>query len=65
MLCNDVSEGPDFAALANAGFPVFTIYHVDVVDYFCRIYLHQWFRPETAVRLYDQLATLRVSSPIF
>jgi glycosyltransferase involved in cell wall biosynthesis len=53
VLCNDISEGPDFAALAKAGFPVFTIYHVDVVDYFCRMYLHQWIKPETATRFYD------------
>jgi len=33
VLVNDVSEGPDFAALAARDFRVFTIYHVDVVDY--------------------------------
>ncbi|NUQ01482.1 MAG: glycosyltransferase family 4 protein, partial [Armatimonadetes bacterium] len=39
VLANDLSEGPDFAALAAAGVPVVTLWHVDVVDYFCRFYL--------------------------
>jgi glycosyltransferase involved in cell wall biosynthesis len=56
VLCNDVSEGPDVRRLNEAGFPVFTIYHVDVVDYFCRIYLREWIRPETATALYDRWA---------
>lgn len=38
VVCHDVSEGPDFAALARAGIPCVTIFHVDVVDFFCRIY---------------------------
>lgn len=54
VLSNDVSEGPDFRRLSEAGFRVYTIYHVDVVDYFCRIYLRGWIRPEVAVRLYDR-----------
>ncbi|MCC7493449.1 MAG: glycosyltransferase family 4 protein [Fimbriimonadaceae bacterium] len=39
VLANDLSEGPDFAALAAAGVPVVTLWHVDVVDYFARFYL--------------------------
>jgi len=31
VLVNDISEGPDFGRLAAAGFPMVTIYHVDVV----------------------------------
>jgi glycosyltransferase involved in cell wall biosynthesis len=52
VLCNDVSEGPDFALLASKGYPIFTIYHVDVVDYFSRIYLRGWIKPESATRFY-------------
>lgn len=52
VLCNDVSEGPDFRLLAQRGFPVYTIYHVDVVDYFTRIYLRGWIRPESATRFH-------------
>ena len=39
VLTNDLSEGPDFAALGRAGFRVASIWHVDVVDFFARIYL--------------------------
>ena len=50
VLSNDVSEGPDFARLAAAGFRIFTIYHVDVVAYVADIYLRGWLAPETTVR---------------
>jgi len=39
VVANDISEGPDFARLAAAGIPVILLWHVDVVDYFCRFYL--------------------------
>lgn len=39
VLTNDISEGPDFVALGRAGFRVASIWHVDVVDFFTRIYL--------------------------
>jgi glycosyltransferase involved in cell wall biosynthesis len=50
VLVNDVSEGPDFRLLADRGFRIFTIYHVDVVAYVTAIYLHNLVRPETTVR---------------
>jgi glycosyltransferase involved in cell wall biosynthesis len=50
VLCNDVSEGPDLAALAGGGYRIFTIYHVDVVAYVAAIYLRGWVAPETTVR---------------
>ena len=39
VLVNDISEAPDFKAVAQAGFRIVTIYHVDVVDYIASIYL--------------------------
>lgn len=39
VLVNDISEAPDFEAIAQAGFGITTIYHVDVVDYIASIYL--------------------------
>ncbi len=50
ILCNDISEGPDFAALGERGYRVVTIFHVDVVEYFTRFYLRGLIRPETAAR---------------
>lgn len=45
ILANDVSEGPDFARLAAAGFRLATIFHVDVVAYIARIYLRGLLPP--------------------
>ena len=58
VLANDISEGPDFAALDAAGFRVFTIYHVDVVAYVAAIYGRGLLAPETTVRWYRRLRPL-------
>jgi len=58
VLSNDISEGPDFAVLARAGFRVFTIYHVDVVAYVAAIYGRNWIAAETTVRWYRHLRPL-------
>ncbi len=50
VLVNDISEGPDFAVLARHGYCVFTIWHVDVVAFFARMYLGGWWRPQTLTR---------------
>lgn len=52
VLSHDVSEGPDFARLAAAGVPVHCILHVDVVDFFCRMYLRGRIAPERAARFH-------------
>ncbi len=53
VLANDVSEGPDFAALRE--YKIFTIYHVDVVAYVADMYFHGMVRPETTVKWYRRL----------
>jgi glycosyltransferase involved in cell wall biosynthesis len=58
VLANDVSEGPDFALLAARGYRIFTIYHVDVVDYVCSIYGKGRIAPETSVRWYRRIGSL-------
>ena len=55
VLSNDVSEGPNFELLANRGFRIYTIYHVDVVAYVSEIYLRGWIAPETTVRWHRRL----------
>ena len=55
VLSNDVAEGPDFRRLAERGFSIYTIYHVDVIDYFVRLYFRSRMRPQTLTRLYDRL----------
>jgi len=58
VLVNDVSEGPDFARLAARGFPIFTIYHVDVVAYVASIYFRGLIRPETTARWYRRIGAI-------
>ena len=55
ILVNDVSEGPDFKRLAQAGFRIVTIYHVDVVAYIASVYLRAWILPETLTRWWERL----------
>ena len=55
VLVNDVSEGPDFARLAAAGFRIVTIYHVDVVAYVAAIYGRGLVAPSALVRWHERL----------
>jgi len=55
VLANDISEGPGFQHLADAGFPIATIYHVDVVAYVAAMYARSLVKPETMVRWYDRI----------
>lgn len=43
VVAHDISEGPDFARLAARGVPLCLLVHVDVVEYFARIYMGGWF----------------------
>lgn len=52
VVCHDISEGPDIEVLARAGIPVVTIFHVDVVDIFSRLYLGGLFCPAHLARNY-------------
>ena len=55
VLINDISEGPNFQALAQAGFSLFSIYHVDVLNYVTSIYCRGLISPATAARLYSKI----------
>jgi len=58
VLVNDISEAPDFARLAAAGFRIVTIYHVDVVDYIATIYLKGWLSAATLARTWQKVRSL-------
>ncbi len=58
VLINDISEAPVFPRLAERGFIMDSIYHVDVVAYVAKIYAKDYVRPETLVQLYDRLGSL-------
>lgn len=55
VLVNDISEGPDFRTLAERGFRIFTIYHVDVVAYVADIYAKGLVPARTLARAYEWL----------
>jgi glycosyltransferase involved in cell wall biosynthesis len=55
VVCNDVSEGPTFRRLANRGYAIHTIYHVNVLDYFASIYLKGWVKTETWAAIYEKI----------
>jgi glycosyltransferase involved in cell wall biosynthesis len=50
VLSNDVSEGPNFAALGKRGYRVVTIFHVDVVEFFTKFYLRDVVRPDMVAK---------------
>jgi len=52
VLSNDISEGPNFAALGQRGYRIVAIFHVDVVEYFTRFYLRNLVRPEWLSKVY-------------
>jgi len=48
VLVHDIAEAPDFQALRRHGIPCVPILHVDVVDFFCRMYLGGHIAPPAA-----------------
>ncbi|TBR20713.1 glycosyltransferase [bacterium] len=56
VVVNDISESPDVERLSRAGYRVVSVWHVDVVEFFNRIYLGGVFRPELWTRAYARLA---------
>lgn len=54
LVVNDISEGPALASLAAAGYPIISLWHVDVVDYFNKLYLRGVVLPERLTRLYER-----------
>ncbi|MGC4072564.1 MAG: hypothetical protein QM760_08615 [Nibricoccus sp.] len=59
VLVNDVSEAPDFEALHARDFPIYTIYHVDVVAYIAAIYCRGWLKPNTLAALWRATRPMR------
>ncbi|MCA1596684.1 MAG: hypothetical protein LC772_09720, partial [Chloroflexi bacterium] len=55
LVVNDISEGPDFNRLHRLSAPMVTLFHVDVVDYFCRIYLRGVISPERITAWYEAI----------
>lgn len=61
VIVNDISEGPDLARLKAAGYPVVSIWHVDVVDYFNKLYLRSIVHPSKVTKAYEAMRYARLS----
>ena len=55
IVVNDISEGPTLGRLTRAGYRVLSIWHVDVVDYFNKLYLRRFLAPERLTRVHEKL----------
>jgi glycosyltransferase involved in cell wall biosynthesis len=64
VLVNDVSEGPTLVKLVEAGYPIVSLWHVDVVDYFNKLYLHSLVSPQRLTRLYERGRRLGLSGAV-
>lgn len=60
IVVNDISEGPTLGELARAGYRILSIWHVDVVDYFNKLYLRRFLAPEKLTRIHERLRRLGV-----
>ncbi|MDP3542468.1 MAG: glycosyltransferase family 4 protein [Elusimicrobiota bacterium] len=58
IVVNDVSEGPALEPLAEAGYQILSIWHVDVVDYFNKLYLRRIVAPERLTRLHERMRSI-------
>jgi glycosyltransferase involved in cell wall biosynthesis len=52
VLCNGVTDGPRFKFLADNGYSVFAIFHMNMVSYFTGVFLKNVIQPETTAALY-------------
>jgi glycosyltransferase involved in cell wall biosynthesis len=55
IVVNDIAEGPTLGLLTKAGYRTLSIWHVDVVDYFNKLYLRRFLAPEKLTRVHERL----------
>jgi len=58
IVVNDISEGPTLESLASAGYEILSIWHVDVVDYFNKLYLRRIVAPEKLTKLHERMRSI-------
>ena len=58
VLVNDISEGPILGELKQAGYAIASIWHVDVVDYFNKLYLRRFVAPEALTRIHERMRAI-------
>lgn len=52
VLSNDMPDGPKFRLVAEKGYAVYCIYHMNMVHVFTSAILQGWMRPQTAAAIY-------------
>ena len=55
VVVHDLAEGPDFVGLARAGLACITVLHVDVVEFFTRMYMRRLVSAPVATRWHRRL----------
>jgi len=53
FISNDISEAGDFVRIHRTGVPILTLYHVDVVEFFSKIYLRNVLPAERLTAIFD------------
>lgn len=59
-ITHDISEGPNFKQLNKHNIPCIPIFHVDVVDFFCRMYLREYCTPKKCVNMWEKIRLLPI-----
>lgn len=62
VIVNDISEGPELSALAGKGYSILSLWHVDVVDYFNRLYLKNVIPGPWLTGIYEKIRTGKTAS---
>lgn len=62
VIVNDISESPDLEAVSALGYPIVSIWHVDVVEFFNRIYLGGWVSPQRLTSAFEGIDRLGFSA---
>lgn len=60
VLTHDICEGPNFKQLNRQKIPCIPIFHVDVVDFFCRMYLREYCTPKKMVNFWEKISFLPI-----
>lgn len=60
VITHDISEGPNFKLLHQHKIPCIPIFHVDVVDFFCRMYLKEYCTPQKCTNLWERIRFLPI-----
>ncbi len=60
VITHDISEGPNFKQLNKHKILCIPIFHVDVVDFFCRMYLKEYVTPQKCVNLWEKIRFLPI-----